>query len=117
MNKRLCRCGQPMLKVKKTISRNINNQEITIYNVPALYCEQCKQTLFSARTVKKMDELIRKFPGKKVFEYPNFPSPSDDAINILKKLGIDDLSDDSEQPVNKWDIILLSERLQSLISA
>lgn len=64
-----------MVQVNKTVTRNIGGRQITLRNVPTLYCDECKETLLNAKTVKKMDELIQNSPDETHLDYPTLFQP------------------------------------------
>ncbi|WXJ79260.1 hypothetical protein MTMBA_13450 [Moorella thermoacetica] len=94
MKERLCRCGRLMNKEKWAVTRNIAGRKITIKDVPVLYCEYCGELLYNARTVKKMDELIRKYPDQDTLVYPQPLELDKNAPSFLKNMGGND------EPVN-----------------
>ncbi len=58
----VCRsCRSPDTYEKRAVSQPLkfNGQIIIFENVPALVCRQCGETLLSAETVKRMEELGR----------------------------------------------------------
>lgn len=114
MKERLCRCGRPMAQEKRTITREIGNRKIVIANVPVLYCRHCQEILYSARTVKKMDELIRRFPNKTLLTYPNLLDFNSDLRSRLSKLDpYNILVTAPEEPVKRYEIVFLANFLQS----
>ncbi|NPV29201.1 MAG: YgiT-type zinc finger protein [Firmicutes bacterium] len=114
MKERLCRCGRSMVQERRTITREIDNRKITITNVPVLYCKYCQETLYNARTVKKMDELIRRFPDKTSLIYPNLLEPNSDVLSFLDKLDLHGtLIAESEEPVRLYEVISLVSFIQS----
>jgi len=101
MKERLCRCGRPMNKEKKAITRNIAGQKITIKDVPVLFCDCCGELLYTARTVKKMDELIRKYPDQDTLIYRQPLELDKNAPSFLKNMGGDD------EPINRASLASL----------
>ncbi len=110
MNKRSCRCGQPLSNVRRVIARVISGNEITINNVPVLYCESCGEALFTSKAIKKMDELIQNNPGELVLEYPNDLELMPPVIYFLDSLGTDK---DSDEPLTKADLANLIALIKS----
>ena len=110
MTKRSCRCGQPLLNTRRAISRVIGGNEITINNVPFLYCESCGETLFTAKTIKKMDELIQNNPGEQALEYPDDLELTPPVIYFLDSLEADQ---DGDEPLTKADLANLIALIKS----
>jgi YgiT-type zinc finger domain-containing protein len=65
----ICLCGPTLSHVRQVVYRNIQGNEIKFNNVPVLYCDSCGETLFTAKTIKTMDDLIRNNPGTLILEY------------------------------------------------
>lgn len=114
MKERLCRCGRPMVQEKRVVTREIGNRTIVIKDVPILCCVHCKEVLYSAETVKKMDELIRRFPDKTLLVYPNLLDVNSELRAYLSKLDLHNiLSAGSDEPVKRYEVISLASLLRS----
>ncbi|MDN5327049.1 MAG: Antitoxin component of bacterial toxin-antitoxin system, MqsA [Moorella sp. (in: firmicutes)] len=105
MRERICRCGRPMNKEKRTVTRNIAGRKIVIKDVPVLYCDYCGEILYNARTVKKMDELIRKYPDQNLLIYPKPLEPTEDAPSFLKNPG------EADEPIKLTELVSLISQL------
>jgi len=115
MKERLCRCGRPMIKEKRTITRNISDRKVTIKDVPILYCNYCQEVLYNARTVKKMDELIRKFPNENLLVYP---SPLKPPNSFFNKSGLhDSFLTEADEPIKLHELAYLISLLQTKLKS
>lgn len=113
MKEQLCRCGNPIKKIKKTISRQVEGRKIVIKNVPVLYCERCKETLLSAKTIKMMDQLIRNQPDKSSHTYPNVEL-SNSPRSFFRTLDLEeDFFEDLDIPVKKYELFAMLSAIQS----
>ncbi|WP_353733685.1 type II toxin-antitoxin system MqsA family antitoxin [Syntrophothermus sp.] len=103
-----------MVQEKRTVTREIGNQTIVITNVPVFCCTHCQEILYSAQTVKKMDELIRRFPNKTLLVYPNLLDFNSELRSYLSKLDPHNiLATASEEPVKRYEIVVLANSLRS----
>jgi YgiT-type zinc finger domain-containing protein len=121
MKERICSCGETMITKKTTVERKIGSKKITIKNVPVLYCNNCKEILYNARTVKIMDKIIHDNPGENEFD---FYDPIDSVGKYLDTLkssiastGMESyLLADPDKPISYADLIYLSKKMHKNIA-
>ena len=116
MNKRFCRCGCPLSNERRAVTRLIQGRGITIDNVPVLYCATCEETLYTAKTIKKMDELIQNNPGELALVYPNALELKPTVIHFLDELETEEkekILQEGDEPLTKVDLANLIALLKS----
>ena len=98
MGARVCSCGKNMTIINESLIREVNGKKTIITNVPVLFCENCKEVLYKARTIKKIDELLKAYPERDTISYGG----SSIDIEIIKKLSpiIDGHVDDLDKPIS-----------------
>ena len=105
MGERICKCGKTMTIQNKNLIREIGGKKRTIIGVPILYCENCKEVLYKAKTIKKIDELLKAFPEKDTILYAEFSV--DIYTETIRKLDItsNDYLDSMDKPANYANLI------------
>lgn len=118
MNERICQCGHPMKRKRVDVIRVVSNREVVIKNVPALRCDHCQETLYHAKTVRKMDELIHEHPRESSLEYPDQIHFDNGLATLFDELGRGDFLESRDEPVKRYEVLSIATELRSkLLSA
>ena len=115
MRERICSCGKKMIVKSEELIREINGKKTTIKDVPVLYCENCREILYKAKTIKRIDELLKAYPDEDIVLFEEFPATMNSInMEVIRKLNliIEEYNDDMDKPVSYANLISMISHLK-----